>query len=360
MENFAMKKSLVAIAVLSAFSGAAFAQAAPASSVTLFGIIDTGVRYTNNGGDRNNTRIDVATDGLASSRLGFRGVEDLGGGMRAGFWVEGAMRGDDGTAQGQTWQRRQTVSLLGGFGEIRLGRDYAPTFWNATVFDPFGTNGVGAFSNIHNPHVGIGQFVRNNNTVGYFLPSNLGGIYGQVMVAAGENVAPNKYIGGRIGWQGGPVNVAAAYGQNYVVAAPGSDETAAIANIGAAYTIGPATIMGTYGRFTLGDNTRTNALIGATVKLGPGSLRAAYSRYTNNDDSNGAAAGNPSNNANQVAVGYIYDMSRRTAVYGTVSRISNDVAAGFGATSGGNNGGGVAPIVGKNYTGVEVGVRHSF
>ena len=343
-----MKKSLVAIAALSAFSGAAFAQA-PASSVTLFGIIDTGVRYTNNGNDR---RVDVATDGLASSRLGVRGVEDLGGGLRAGFWVEGAMRGDDGTAQGQTWQRRQTVSLLGGFGEIRLGRDYAPTFWNATVFDPFGTNGVGAFSNIHAPHVGIGQFVRNNNTVGYFLPGNLGGLYGQVMVAAGEAVSPNKYLGGRVGWQAGPINVAVAYGQNYVNPAVAGDETAQIANVGAAYTIGPATIMGSYGRFTFANNTRTNALIGATVKLGPGSLRAAYSRFTNDD----AAV----NDANQIAVGYIYDMSRRTAVYGTVSRVSNDTAAAFGANSGGNNGGGIAPAAGKNYTGAEIGVRHSF
>jgi predicted porin len=342
MENFAMKKSLVALAVLGAFGTTAFAQT---SSVTLFGVVDMNVRLTDNGNER---RIDLAQDGLASSRIGVRGVEQLGGGLSASFHLEGAINPDTGTPGGQTWQRRSTASLSGGFGEIRLGRDYTPTFWNATVFDPFGTNGTGAQSNIHAPHVGIGSFVRANNTVGYFLPGNLGGLYGQAMVAAGENVSPNKYMGARVGYQAGPINVAVSFGQNYVSPFVNGDETAQTANIGASYNLGFATVMGYYGRFALGGNTRTNLLIGATAKFGPGTFRASYASYENDD----AAV----NDANQVALGYIYDLSRRTALYATVSRVSNDTAAAFGA----NAGGGIAPAAGKNYTGAEVGVRHSF
>ena len=54
----------------------------------------------------------------------------------------------NGTASGQTWRRRQTVSLAGGWGEVRLGRDYTATFWNWTIFDPFGTNGIGNSGNL--------------------------------------------------------------------------------------------------------------------------------------------------------------------------------------------------------------------
>jgi len=77
-----MKKSLVALAVLAA-SGAAMAQ----SSVTLFGVVDAG--YAVGKGATNKTQL--ATDRIGSSRLGFRGVEDLGGGMRAEFWLEAVL-----------------------------------------------------------------------------------------------------------------------------------------------------------------------------------------------------------------------------------------------------------------------------
>src|SRR5438105_13924062 len=161
-----MKKSLLALAVLGAFAGAASAQ----SSVTLFGVVDVNVKSVKNA---DTTTRQVGTDGLASSRLGFRGIEDLGGGLQAGFWIEGAMTPDDGTAGGQQWRRRSTVSLLGGFGEVRLGRDYTPTFWNLTIFDPFGTNGVGSYLNLF-ASGGVGTpvlsgaqtLVRASNTIG--------------------------------------------------------------------------------------------------------------------------------------------------------------------------------------------------
>lgn len=337
-----MKKSLVALAVLGAFGGTAFAQ----SSVTLFGVVDVNARYSNNG---NTTLYTLSQDGLASSRLGVRGVEDLGGGLRAGFWMEGAMNPDTGTPAGQTWQRRSTISLLGGFGEIRMGRDYTPTFWNLTIFDPFGTNGVGAYSNIHKPlQGGATTLVRANNSIGYFLPGNLGGLYGQAMVSAAEGPQNgNKHISGRVGFKAGPVDVAVSAGQTYVArtAAFQNDETNQVMNIGGSFNMGAFTVMAQAGQFALGNSKYRNALIGGTAKFGPGTIRASYGVVRDNS----AAV----DNASQIAAGYIYDLSRRTAAYGTVSRISNDRAAALGTGS-------LAPVAGKNHTGFEVGVRHSF
>ena len=117
-----MKKSVLALAVLGTFAGVASAQ----SSVTLFGVVDLGLRYVKNDA----TTYQVSQDGLASSRLGFRGVEDLGGGLKAGFWLEGSIGPDTGTgsssfgngggATGTTnafeFRRRSTLSLSNKWG----------------------------------------------------------------------------------------------------------------------------------------------------------------------------------------------------------------------------------------------------
>ena len=83
-----MKKSLLALAALTAFAGVASAQ----SSVTLFGIVDLAARSVKN---HSGSIKSLSTNGQVSSRLGVRGVEDLGGGLRAGFWIEGDLVGDD-------------------------------------------------------------------------------------------------------------------------------------------------------------------------------------------------------------------------------------------------------------------------
>jgi len=142
-----MKKSLLALAALGAFAGAASAQ----SSVTLFGVVDQSVNYIKNGSTKTTT---LQSNQLNSNRLGFKGTEDMGGGLKAGFWLEAGMANENGLMGGgngltstnaptyaatgangaSIFNRRSTVSLFGAFGEIRLGRDYDPSFWN-TVYD---------------------------------------------------------------------------------------------------------------------------------------------------------------------------------------------------------------------------------
>jgi predicted porin len=347
-----MKKSLFVLAALTAFAGVASAQ----SSVTLFGVVDLSARNVKNG---TSSIKSLSTDGNASSRLGFRGVEDLGGGMRAGFWIEGAMSPDSGGA-GQTWQRRSTLSLMGGFGEVRLGRDYTPTFWNHTVFDPFGTNGVGSQTNLMTAqgitsvqNNGATTLVRANNTIGYFLPA-MGGLYGQVQIAAGEGTPGNKYFGVRLGYAAGPVNVAVALGNTEVNAT--RDQKAM--NIGASYNIGFMTVYGQYHVYTVDNSTgadpkQKNALIGVTVPVGAGTIKASFGKVGGVSKATAAT---------QFAAGYVHDLSKRTALYAHVAKISNDTGARFAASGSGPTFTGDTLIPSKKLgsTGYEFGVRHSF
>lgn len=154
-----MNKSLIGMAVLVA-AGTASGQ----SSVTLFGVVDATLSY-GHGTISNKTQL--TNSGYNASRLGFRGVEDLGGGMSASFWLEAGLANDNGTGaasnpnnqatgaaaanaggQGLTFNRRSTVSLSGGWGELRLGRDYVPQYWNLATFDPYGNLGVGTGQNL--------------------------------------------------------------------------------------------------------------------------------------------------------------------------------------------------------------------
>ena len=336
-----MKKTLIALAAVAA-TGAAFAQ----SSVTLFGIVDLNVRNVKQGGE---SLTSMSQDGIASSRLGFRGVEDLGGGMKAGFWLEAGLNPDTGTPAGVQFQRRSTVSLMGGFGEVRLGRDYTPTFWNHTVFDPFGTNGVGSSVNTFTVlGSGATTLVRANNTLAYFTP-NLGGFGAQIQYAFKETPAandPNEYAGIRLTYAAGPLSVALATGTE-----GSSIETESFkrTNVGASYDFGVAKPMAQYTIGKFGSAEVKHLMVGVVAPVGPGNIKASYTRSDYNP-----AAGN--GDANQIAVGYDYNLSKRTAVYGTYSRLTNkNGGSSFGLTPNA-----AAQTANGKSTGIEFGLRHSF
>ncbi len=339
-----MKKSLLALAVLGAFAGVASAQ----SSVTLYGTVDLSAKYVKN--DGSNRRVSLSQDGINSSQLGFRGVEDLGGGLKAGFDLLSGVSADtgrnSGDTGGKTFNRRAVVDLYGGFGKLRLGRDYTPTFWNNTIFDAFGTNGLGDSS-----HVGISllqpTFVRADNSIGYFLPSNIGGVYGQFMVAAAEGVTTGKYVGGRVGFAAGPFDIAGSYAQSGIV---GTTEKAKTANIGGSYDFGAVKLMGYYDQTKALTSKLTRISGSLVVPLGQGELHAGYSQGKLNDAANSKAG--------QAALGYVYNLSKRTAMYSTVSILSNKGAAAQSVTSGTSQT--AAPTAAGKSKGFEVGVRHLF
>jgi predicted porin len=395
-----MKKSLVALAAL-AVVGVASAQ----SSVTLFGVVDAAVsgysnkaenRFTGVGTTVNQTTM--TNSGYNSSRLGFRGTEDLGGGLAASFWLEAGLNNNTGDGQaitrrngedegrgGLTFNRRSTVSLSGPFGEIRAGRDYTPTYWNDTVFDPFGTNGVGtSLIDTASSATGDRNYVRASNSIGYFLPPNLGGFYGQFMYAFNgrstydpaaltppESQRTGRYIGGRVGYANGPLDVALSYGRDTVSSDffAGSTTNLETVNLGASYDFGAAKLFGEYSdnrmktdwSIPVFDSQRDRGfrgwLLGASVPVGPGLIRAAYSAV---EYQNSVEPGEDKPRAGKFAIGYVHNLSKRTALYTTVARVTNKNGAAL--TLGGP---GYALIDGalmspKSSTGYDIGLRHSF
>lgn len=343
-----MKKTVV-FALLATAAAAASAQ----SSVTLFGVLDANLRHVKNGDASLNT---LSNNGVNSSRLGVRGTEDLGSGLRAAFWLEHGFNSDTGVATdtARFWNRRSTVALAGGFGEVRLGRDYTPTYWGFADFDVFGTNGVAA-SDKFSSTLGSGAdtAVRADNQVSYLLPGSLGGLYGQVSVAPGEGALGKKYAGGRIGYAAGPLNVNVAYGQTTVSPVAGKDKFKML-DIGASYDLGVVKIS-TYAQQNKAGNQKiTNLYAGASVPVGgAGEVRVSYV-HANAAGTNAAGASVDANDASQVAVGYVHLLSKRTALYGTLARVSNKGAAAFAVA------GAPAAVAGDKSTGYEFGLRHAF
>jgi predicted porin len=384
-----MKKSLTALAAL-AVTGLASAQ----SSVTLFGVVDAGVSYQSatsrsatTGLTSKQSQWSLANSGYNSSRIGFRGTEDLGGGLAASFWLEAPISNDDGS-NALAFTRRSTVSLSGGFGELRLGRDYTATFWNDTVFDPFGTNGSG--SSLINTVSGSTalantNYVRASNMVGYFLPPNLGGFYGQVQYGLNENVktsatdttaatssSAGRYVGGRFGYANGPLDVALSVGQNIAVDTTTLTRKIQTVNLGASYDFGPVKLFGELSnvknKFDLaaGDthNSYNGYLIGASVPVGAGVIRASYSTVRYNDGTAGVTGEDP--RANKFAVGYVHNLSKRTALYATVARVNNRNDAAYtgslsaASTTGYGSTGVSYSGVPRSSTGYDFGIRHAF
>ncbi len=342
-----MKKSLLALATLTAFAGAASAQ----SSVTLFGIVDLAARSVSNGGA--GSLKTLSPSGQASSRLGFRGVEDLGGGLRAGFWIEGDLTPDNGNAAGMTWTRRSTVSLLGGFGEVRMGRDYTPTFVNFSTYDPFGSVGVASPGNLRNRNAATGAIgqplgsgatttVRADNTIAYFLPA-MGGLYGQVQVAAGENVVGNKSKGLRLGYAAGPLNASGAYEVTDIVG--GNHKTM---SFGGSFNLGFMTVQGVYEKSDWKTLQQKIATANVIVPLGQGQFKAQYSK----------TGGDAGASAKMFGVGYVYSLSKRTSLYTNYGSIANSGTSRY--TASGNGPVNASFKAGETSKGYDFGVRHDF
>lgn len=346
-----MKKQLVLLSALG-LAGMASAQ----SSVTIFGVVDATLAH---GSGSVANRTQMLRGGLTTPRLGFRGVEDLGGGMSAHFWLESGMNTDDGTGGttntnnqstgtsgggGMTFARRATVGLAGAWGEVRAGRDYTPQYWGFIGGDPFGNVGVGASINYTASITGV-TTVRASNSIGYFSPK-MGGFSVNLMHYRGENASNTATAddgtgtGIRLAYANGPFSAGVGYGRTEYAAGDVVQR-----NIDAQWNFGVAKVLADINRDKAGSITAKGASLGVVVPVGVGELKAAYSIHKTD------AAGNPE--AKKVAVGYVHNLSKRTAVYATYAHVSND-----GGSAQALNGSTTAPN--SSSKGFDLGVRHSF
>lgn len=386
-----MKKIIVPLLAVAA---ACAAQAQ--SSVTIFGIVDTG--FTRDGGSIASVS-GLSTGGNASSRLGFRGTEDLGGGLKAGFWLEMGLQSDSGAGQTNSsldnvvastatntlqFGRRATVSLIGNFGEIRLGRDFTPAYYNETI-SPFGTTSIGTDVLLQSNLLGQVQ-LRTSNGIHYFTPNTLGGFFAQVNYSFGEQASNlslgtdnnGNYVGARVGYNQGPLLLALAYGKVDINRATGLSNDRSVASLTGSYDFGVVKLTGEYQRQSIdntvnagfgnggtasaGNDTESDGYaIGAIVPVGAGLIKLAYSRIS---IENGHGL-NTEPRAAKFALGYVHNLSKRTALYTSVARLknSNGTATGGTLTTAAARVAGVSgAVAGANTssTGFEAGVRHSF
>ena len=314
-----MKKTFLALAVLGAFAGTASAQ----SSVTIYGLLDLSIaknncapagavtNCANNVGAPTNEAWTMQQS--AASRLGFRGNEDLGGGLSAQFQIEHRFTPDNGAvdSSGIMWYGRSYVQLTSASaGSVYLGREYDPSFFIANKSDPFGWDGVGQIGTMQNAGFSAqnsNSSVRTNNTVGYKTP-NLGGLTANVAVSLGEAAAPRQ-TGFNVEYAGGPIYAGLGYEKLGEGAA--SVDGNSLVNLALHYNFGFAKLIGFYarGKTNGGADTNKTALIGATAPIGPGKLKVAYARLDPQGDNN---------SRNKLGVGYDYLLSKRTSVYADV------------------------------------------
>ncbi len=315
-----MKKSLVALAVLASVAGFAQAQ----SAVTVYGVADLAVTKVTGKAARLDSSGSYNQSG---SRIGFRGTEDLGGGLKASFALESGIRMDTGNfAQGGSstaanggiaFGRQAWAALEGSFGGIKLGRQNSTHYKALLAIDPFEDGFAGAITN------SISSDVRLDNTASYSTPG-FNGFNAEVQYTFGETTTDgtdltkgatdsefNRNIGLGISYANGPATARFAYQEKNNTDATTTEERTAI---GGTWDFGAA-------KAHLGYNTqnvKTNSsgakttdknswLVGVSAPVGPGKLLASYVKTDDKTSSN--------TDRNTWAVGYNYGLSKRTSLY---------------------------------------------
>ncbi len=328
-----MKKTLVALAVFGAMSGAAFGQ----SSVDVYGIVDVGLANENNG-TSSVTRMDSGN--VYGSRLGFRGTEDLGGGMSALFTLETGLNVDTGTGQGPLFNRQSFVGLKGSAGTVTLGRQYTPMFRAQLAYDPFFTGFAGNAGRMMS-NGGGPSGPRTDNSIFYVTPT-VSGFEGQLLYGLGEQAGDNsklREIGAAVGYANGPLGVKLAYhNANDATGITSAKNT----NLSGTYDFVAAKVYAAYQINKTGSTLDTrDGLIGVSVPFGAGKFIASYIRK--NDRMHTDA------NASQIAAGYIYGLSKRTDLYTSISSLNNDSASSIRV-----------PAAGSTDRLFNVGISHKF
>jgi predicted porin len=368
-----MQKKIIALAVAGLASTAAFAQ----TNVTVYGVADAAFIYTNvNGGNRLNAgeahgrdTFNVNSGQLAGSRLGFKGTEDLGNGLKAIFTLEYSLDIDQNFGVGGGVSglaaRQQFVGLSTKAGDVTLGRQYAPGYYtlgmDALLASP-------ALSSVDAGQAFIGSTIRGassarwNNAVNY-KTANWGGFSAQAIYAMGENgneIAMGESYGIGADYAAGPVAVKYVYqnaSNNQGGSAaptglvPGANNGAQQEHyIGASYDLKVVKLMGS--AQILDKGNRTNAggqaaegsvyQFGAIVPVGKGNIHASYA-LAERDSATRLGPNTYRGELNSVTVAYTHGLSKRTTLYTGVRYTDNDT----------NNAGSVLTAFGA-------GINHTF
>ncbi len=363
-----MKRSIAAASLL------ALAGAGQAQNVTIYGVIDQAVEHlTNMGADGHTDNRLPGLTGSVPTRIGFRGSEDLGGGLRALFTIEQGFGADAGTLNqgGRAWGRQAWVGLAGDWGQLSLGRQYSMLFFSQLDADILGPNMYGSAS--------LDSYLPNarvDNAVGYkgtFSGFTLGATYsfGRDAVNAGPSPSGTNCPGEVAGdanacrqWSLLAKYDAAAWGVALAVDQIRGGAGAFGGLTSSALKDRRATVDGwvKFDALKLGAGLirRDNDGNAATPKSDLWYLGAAYA-VTPNVTLDGELFKlkfkDSANAATLLALRGTYALSKRTAVYVTAGHVGNDGALAASVT---NAAAGSNPAAGESQNGFAAGVKHSF
>ncbi len=336
-----MQRKFLAAAVFASFPLVAAAQ----SSVTLYGVADAAIAREDTGAT-NGSRTVVNSGNQSGSRIGFRGVEDLGNGLKAAFTLEAGANLDTGTTDTALFGRRAVVGLQGGFGSVMIGREYTPVADIAAQTD---ITGQGLYGSNLNSFGALRLTRRISNSVNY--KSNvMGGFKFGLAYGAGEQLTgPSQNLKGiSADYTNGPFYVGAAY-QTFQRLVTGDDKELIV---GAGFKFGAVDLKASYAE---ADPE------GANNKFEQINLGLSYTLEANKffltlqqNKLDGGAKGN------EWGLGYTYSLSKRTNLYAAYATMRNNDKAVFGINSASTNVTPPAAALGADPKALSLGVRHAF
>ena len=309
-----MKKSLIALAVLGA-SGVAMAQ----SSVTLYGVADAGVGKIEAGAPAGNDATDKtqfisgSLMNNGNSRIGVRGVEDLGGGLKAGFNFESGLDLDQGDTLGSGggfWGRAANLWLGGNWGTFKMGRSLTPSYYGAAVWELTGT----ANYSVVGSTFGFVNSLRNNSQFSYKTP-DFGGFSAELGYILKADNADRSKVDMNLIYANGPIGVG--------LSANKTKGTSTNYAIGGKYSFSNFALAASYTNVNNAANARRRGFsIGGSATFGAFGLTLDLTRDTKNE-----WTGKKYTNG---VVEAKYALSKRTFVYGAYLRLDGDNNYGIG------------------------------
>lgn len=356
--------ALTAVALAASTAASAQTTSAPTSTVTIYGVADAFVQFA----DGANRLTRVQSGGLSGSRLGFRGNEDLGGGLRGLFNIETGINLDDGTnGQGAFWGRQAFVGLgATGVGQVTLGRQYGSLYALSGDFSEFANGvygpstavigGFGGYEPVRGSttsSTGNSGPARVNNSVklesASFGGVKVGALWGMGEVAGGTT--RNRIADVWARYTGGPVDAMLSF-----VDDKGEATGLNVRSISgaAAYSFGAVRLTG--GVVSVDDRSTTDAdgrgyWVGSDYRFGPHLVKAQYVE-------------NKAENVNvgktqAFGAGYQYDLSRRSSVYTSLTRFKNE-GTGYANRWATSLPATLTSAGERNITEFALGVRHTF
>ena len=348
-----MQKKLLALAVASLVSAPVFAQ----SQVSVYGIIDVGIQSGKfSDADGNITRM--ISGGNNTNRIGFKGTEDLGNGMKANFVLEGQPSPDNGTHAANFWGRVSTLGLSGSsWGSVNAGRQYTPWFSLRAANDIFYTAGIGTNYSLEGGDTRMSNSIRYDSvSMNGFTMSALYG-FGDTLPAtpAGANegtTGPTKKLGraGGIGiaYANGPLALRYCYETQTKTVGP--DVSRKSNHLNGSYDFKVVKLVAGWNshKQSAVQDDRSWYIGGTMPVFGKDLIKLEYTRLNDKLVN--------SKDSNLIALGYEHPMSKRTVMYATYAKMNNETAATKSL-----NGGALA-AVGGGYdpSAFEFGLRHSF